>query len=196
MFSIFSIFSMFSMFSMFSQLPSGMAGWNNLWSPGMFDIRDLQWKQPVRQNLDFFCENMKILRQVCACISNVCISRADRRSRTKSRAGRRGRSPCAQHSDLRDENENEQAVQIQSESCFPLFFLPINGNEFLGNSFGWNEKVIDRSPRFNHIETLVSGYNLVIMKLFTMKWFCWGISYWFQSSVPNFSIHCAHGIDS
>ena len=35
-----------------------------------------------------------------------------------------------------------RVVQIQSESCFPLF-LPINDHEFLGNSFGWNEKVID-----------------------------------------------------
>ena len=200
MLSIFSMFSAFSMFSMFSQLTPCLPirdgrmeqfvePWH-VWHPRSATKTALSPKFGL-----LFWKYEDIETSVCVHIQCLHIKGRSKKPDKKPRRPAWSEPVRSTLGPARWKWEWAGWFRSNQKLVFP-FFLPINDHEFLGNSFGWNEKVIDWGPKVNHIERLVSGYNLVIMKLFTMKWFCWGISYWFQSSVPNFSIHCAHGIDS
>ena len=62
---------------------------------------------------------------VGACISNVCISRGDLRSRTKSWGGSRWPDSCAQHSD--DEEEDGDGDEKKEDNCW--WWWTITGGE-------------------------------------------------------------------
>ena len=166
MFSIFSMFSMFSLLNPCFPLRDGrmeqfVEPWY-VWGPRS------AIKTALSAKFRFFLKYEDVETSVCVHIQCLHIKG---RSKKPDKKPRRPAWSGPVRSTLGPARWKWEwaAGSHPIRSLFSHFFWPINGHEFLGNSFGWNEKVIDRSPRVNHIETLVFGYNHVIMKLFTMK---------------------------